>query len=166
MKIQLLLSVFLGVSAIALFPFSKTEASELKLDIYPILSATEGNCPTDLMINQESDPYREGGYSLRGTADLSNIAGDFVMVSQDLFSSTWTAVLNPEYANCSATGKITQIDGESYDYHSAVTVRLLAGQIIFKVDLTGISDANNYTASLLESGVENGHPFWRWGGSD
>lgn len=166
MKIQQLGTILIGATMISLFPLSETKASELTLEIYPVLSAPEGNCPTELMIHQESDPYREGGYTLRGQADLSNIAGDFVMVSQDLFSTTWTAVLKPEYANCNATGKITQIDGESYDYHSPVTVRLLAGQIIFKVDLTGISDANNYTASLLESGVENGHPVWRWGGSD
>ncbi len=166
MNMKKLLSIFLGTTMLSLLPFSSAKAGELKLSIYPILTAPEGNCPEFITVNHESDPYREGGYTIRGKAELNDIANDFMITSQDIFSTTWSAVLKPEYAHCNATGRITENDGESYDFHSYLTVRFMAGQLIFMADFTGLNDANNYTPTLLESGVNNGDPFWSWGGTD
>lgn len=165
-KLTTLISILTGTTLISFLPFLPVKATEVRLHIFPILTAHEANCPEFIIINQESDPYYEGGYTMRGNAELKNIAGDFFIASQDLFSTTWTAVLNPQYANCNATGRITEIEGESYDYHSYLTVRFIAGQIILKADFTGLNDANNYTPVLQESGVNDGSPFWVWGGTD
>ena len=166
MNIKKILSLFLSPTIISLFPFSSLKASELKLDIYPLVNAPIANCPDFITINQNFDPYFEGGYTLRGTAELEDIAHNFLISSQDIVSTTWSAVLKPEYTNCNATGRITEIDGEYYDFHSHITVRFLAGQIILNLDLTGLNDANEYTPVLIETGVREGNPFWRWGGTD
>ena len=166
MNIKKILPLFLSTTIISLFPVLPSKASELTINIYPLANAPMGNCPDFITINQNFDPYFEGGYTLRGTAELGDIAHDFLISSQNLVSTTWNAVLKPEYANCSATGRITQIDGEYYDFHSYITVRFLAGQLMLNLDLTGLNDANEYTPVLLETGVIEGDPFWSWGGTD
>ena len=166
MNIKKILPLFLSTTIISLLPFSPLKASELKLDIYPLANAPMGNCPDFITIIQNFDPYFEGGYTLRGIAQLGDIANDFLISSQDIVSTTWSAVLKSEYAGCSATGRITEIDGEYYDFHSHITVRFLAGQLILNLDLTGLNDANEYTPVLLETGVREGNPFWSWGGTD
>jgi hypothetical protein len=165
-NIKKLCTICFGATIISLWPLLPTEGRELKLSVYPILTAPEGNCPEFITVNEESDPYYEGGYTLRGKAELSDIAHEFVITSQDIFSTTWSAVLKSEYENCNATGRITEVDGEYLDYHSYLKVRFIAGQLILIADFTGLNDANNYTPVLLESGVNDGNPFWSWGGTD
>ena len=116
MKIKKIISLLLSTTVISLLPLSSLKASELKLNIYPITTAPLGNCPDFITINENYDPYFEGGYTLRGTAELEDIAYDFLISSQDIVSTTWSAVLKPKYANCNATGRITQMDGEYYNY--------------------------------------------------
>lgn len=136
------------------------QAEPLVLQVAPSLDAYEANCPEQVTVNEESEPY-EGGFKVNGRAQLQAIASPFSIVDQDDFSVTWAATLKPQYSQCKATAGLGDERGISY-----LRMRFLDGKVFLILDMTGLRDANGFTTEILSQNVENGNPVWQWGGTD
>lgn len=123
-------------------------------------------CPTKVMLTETSRPYREGGYTIDGAADLSAIAEKFTIAATDDFSVTWVGKLRPSYSKCKATAGMARVGDEAYQGHSYLRLRLVNGKAYLILDMTGQTDANDFTTVILQKSVRNGNPTWTWGGTD
>jgi hypothetical protein len=124
------------------------------------------HCPDTLTVTETLQPYREGSYGIDGRADLTAIATDGAIASSDPFSVTWVGTLQPQYRDCQAAAGMVSIDGEDYQGHSYLRLRLTEGKVYLILDMTGLRDPNNYTTVIINQGVDHGQPTWSWGGSD
>ncbi|MGF1460371.1 MAG: hypothetical protein ACFBSG_15260 [Leptolyngbyaceae cyanobacterium] len=140
-------------------------ATTMQLTVLPTVDST-GQCPAQLIAHETPRPYTEGSYSTDGMIKLREIANNVRVVQSDGFSTTWTATLNSEFRNCEGSAIIDVIDDVTYEGHSYLQVQLMDGQVTATLDMTGISDANGYTATLLFGGLRDGNPRWTWGGTD
>ena len=125
-----------------------------------------GNCPENVVAYETPQPYTQGGYATDGMIQLREIATDISVSQVDDFSVTWVGTLKPDYANCEATAGIVSLDGESFQGHSYIRVQLSNGKAKAILDMTGVSDANGFTAVILYQGMREGNPRWTWGGTD
>ncbi len=141
-------------------------ASTLVLKVYPTLETDPKNCPSQVIAYQTPRPYQEGGYATDGMVQLSAIATGISMLQRSPFSVTWAGNLKPQYQNCQATAGIQTIDGEAYGGHSYLRLQLHGGRAAAILDMTGMRDVNDFTATLLFNGMRDGNPRWAWGGSD
>jgi hypothetical protein len=117
-------------------------------------------------VTETLQPYREGSYGIEGRADLTAIATDGAIASSDPFSVTWVGTLQPQYRDCQAAAGMVSIDGEAYQGHSYLRLRLTEGKAYLILDMTGLRDPNNYTTVIIDRGMDQGQPTWVWGGSD
>lgn len=140
-------------------------ATTIELEVLPTLR-NNGTCPTQLIAHETARPYVEGSFSQDGMIKLRDIATNVRVASSDIFSTTWVATLKPEFRNCQGTAIIDRIDDVDYEQHSYIQVQLNNGQVTATLDMTGISDVNGFTASLIFGGLRDGNPRWTWGGSD
>ncbi|MEM8804589.1 MAG: hypothetical protein AAGF01_00890 [Cyanobacteria bacterium P01_G01_bin.38] len=124
------------------------------------------DCPQNLIAYETLQPYSQGGYATDGMIQLSAIATDIRVDQVGEFSVTWSGTLKPEYANCQATAGIVSLDGEAYQGHSYIRAQFIEGQVEAILDMTGVRDANNFTAEILYHGLREGNPRWTWGGTD
>lgn len=144
-----------------------SQAESLYLTVYPLLdNPTNAKCPQSLVIQETSGKYYEGGYTRNGQANLSAIATHWKKQSSDPFSVTWVGTLKPEFQKCQASAGISKVDKEAFNSHSYLRARLISGKVFLVLDMTGLRDANNYTATIVKSGVTQGNPTWAWGGTD
>lgn len=144
-------------------------ASTIELQVSPLLTRTTPptmGCPDTLTVTETLQPYREGSYGIDGRADLSDLARDVAIASSDPFSVTWVGTLQPQYRDCQAAAGMVTIDGENYQGHSYLRLRLTEGKAYLILDMTGLRDPNNYTTVIINQGVDHGQPTWSWGGSD
>lgn len=142
-------------------------AATINLSVLPLSSSRAAQrCPEKLIAYQTPQPYREGGYATDGMIQLSEIATDITVSQSDIFSTTWTGKLKPEYQNCQASGGMISIDGAAYRGHSYLRVQMIDGQIKVILDMTGMTDANGSTTVVTYRGVRDGNPRWTWGGTD
>jgi hypothetical protein len=138
----------------------------MEMPVLPLLNETAGNCPTQLIAHETPRPYFEGGFARDGMIKLADIATNIRLTTFDSFSTTWVGDLKPEYQTCQASAIIHQVDGESFVGHSYLEVRLYRGQAEFRLDMTGIRDANGFTTVITAWGIRDGNPRWTWGGTD
>ncbi|MEM9165292.1 MAG: hypothetical protein AAGC54_19800 [Cyanobacteria bacterium P01_F01_bin.4] len=124
------------------------------------------DCPQSLIAYETPQPYSQGGFATDGMIQLSAIATNINVSQVDDFSVTWIGTLNPEYVNCQATAGIVSLDGEDYQGHSYLRVQFTDGQVKAILDMTGVRDANSFTAEILYHGMREGNPRWTWGGTD
>ncbi len=141
-------------------------AITFEMKVLPLLNETTGNCPTQLIAHETLRPYFEGGFARDGMVKLQDIATNVRLLSFDAFSTTWVADLKPEYRTCQASAIIDRMDGEVYSAQSHLEVRLFNGQAEFRLDMTGMQDANGFTTVITERGMRDGNPRWTWGGTD
>jgi hypothetical protein len=137
----------------------------LELPVLPTLNST-GQCPEQLIAYETPRPYSEGGYARDGMIQLSEIATDIELTDTDIFSTTWVGTLKPQYRDCEGSAIISSLDGEAFSGQSYLQVQLANGQATVELDMTGIPDANGFTATLLSGELRDGNPRWAWGGSD
>ena len=144
------------------------QARSLELQVFPAVDgqATMQQCPAKVTVSEQPQPYREGGYTIDGSAKLSGLATKFTIATSDAFSVTWVGKLKPQYSKCKATGRIVKDDGEEYQAHSHIRLRLINGNAYLILDMTGKSDVNNLTPAIVKKGVQNGNPTWSWSGTD
>lgn len=140
-------------------------ASTIELNVLPF-NGPELSCPEKLVAYETARPRSPGGYATDGMIQLSAIATDIAATQKDDFSATWTGTLKPEYANCKASAGMSVVDGEDNQGHSYLRVQLADGKATVILDMTGMRDANNFTATLLEQSLRDGNPRWAWGGTD
>ena len=140
-------------------------ATTFELNVLP-LNGPESNCPEKLIAYETARPRSPGGYATDGMIQLAAIATDISATQKDDFSATWTGTLKPEYSTCTASAGMTLTDGEAYQGHSYLRVQLVGGKATVILDMTGMRDANNFTATLLEQTLRDGNPRWAWGGTD
>ena len=140
-------------------------ATTIELNVLP-LNGPESNCPEKLNAYETARPRSPGGYATDGMIQLAAIATDISATQKDDFSATWTGTLKPEYSNCKASAGMSVIDGEAHQGHSYLRVQLVGGRATVILDMTGMRDANNFTAILLEQTLRDGNPRWAWGGTD
>jgi hypothetical protein len=141
----------------------------IDLEVYPALERTmppANSCPQSVTVSQQSQPYREGSYAVDGVANLKGLASNFTMATSDDFSVTWVGQLNPRYRQCKATARMVKSDGNAYKGHSYLRLRFNQGKLYLILDMTGVSDANNYTLAITRKAIQNGNPVWTWSGSD
>lgn len=144
-------------------------AGTIELRVSPLLTRTTPptmRCPDTLTVTETRQPYREGSYGIDGRADLTPLARDVAIASSDPFSVTWVGTLQPQYRDCQAAAGMVSIDGEDYQGHSYLRLRLTEGKAYLILDMTGLRDPNNYTTVIINQGVDHGQPTWSWGGSD
>lgn len=144
-------------------------AGTIELRVSPLLTRTTPptmRCPDTLTVTETLQPYREGSYGIDGRADLSDLVRDVAIASSDPFSVTWVGTLQPQYRDCQAAAGMVSIDGEDYQGHSYLRLRLTEGKAYLILDMTGLRDPNNYTTVIINQGVDHGQPTWSWGGSD
>ena len=151
----------LSVEAIA-------QAGTFEMKTFPAIARTtrEPLCPEKVTGNEKGRPYTEGSYTNDGTVNLTAVATDIEFHESTRFSVTWKGKLKPQYKNCIGSSKITTADGEYFQYHSHLRLQYDRGQVFFTVDMTGKSDANEYTTIISEQNIVNGNPTWSWSGSD
>ena len=165
------------MGAIAIVPLFLTPSptmaapTRITLRVYPLnlQDATATNfplCPTEITVTEASRPYSEGGYTIDGNASLSWLAKAFQIEQRDEFSVTWVAKLQPQYANCQASAKISKMDGEPFEGQSYLRMRLINKKAYLILDMTGMGDANGLTTVILQKSVKSGNPIWTWGGTD
>ncbi|MGB3570857.1 MAG: hypothetical protein WA783_02665 [Phormidesmis sp.] len=140
-------------------------ATTIEMKVLPVNGPALG-CPTSLTAYETGRPPAPGGYATDGMIQLSAIASNVSATQLNDFSATWTGTLNPEYRNCKATAGMSSVDGEVYSGHSYLRVQLIDGQARFILDMTGMRDANDFTATLIEQTMRDGNPRWSWGGTD
>ncbi len=158
-----------GIAILSMLVASPARASTIELEVLAALQPTPGEgmrCPDKVSLTQTARPYREGGYTLDGVANLKAIADNFEIASSDDFSVVWVGQLKPVYRRCQATAGIVKIDGEDYRGHSYLRMRFMHGKAFLILDMTGMRDANNYTTVILHQSVKGGNPTWSWGGTD
>jgi len=142
------------------------QAFPVKLGVYKFIDKPDAKCPDQVIITEENAPYFEGGYTINGQANLSSFAEPFTIAASDFFSVTWVANLKKPYRQCVATAGIEKYGDSETPYLSHLRLRLIGGKVYLILDLTGIRDANGFTASILKKRVNAGNPTWSWGGSD
>ncbi|XGV94894.1 MAG: hypothetical protein ACAF41_19395 [Leptolyngbya sp. BL-A-14] len=156
----------LGVTALVCWTTQPAQARSIEMDVYRAIDTQTVRCPERVMVNEQPQPYREGGYTIDGSANLSQLADRFTIASTDEFSVTWVGTLKPAYRNCKATARIVKNDNEAYLSQSYLRLRFTGGKVYLILDMTGMSDANGLTTAILRKGVRNGNPIWSWGGTD
>jgi hypothetical protein len=157
----------LGAIAPALAqPIPKPAIIEFR--VFPALerSAPRNACPTTITVTEQPRPYREGGYTIDGIANLKYLASNFAIASSDDFSVTWVGQLNPQYRQCKATAGMVKARGDAYSGPSYLRLRFVQGKVYLILDMTGMSDANEYTTVIIRKALQNGNPTWAWGGTD
>ncbi len=144
------------------------QAANLELQVFKAIDTQDPSvrCPATVVVTETPRPYREGGYTIDGKANLSTIAQGFTIAQSDDFSVTWVGKLKPQYSQCKATARIVKSDNESFAGHSYLRMRLVGGRAYLILDMTGMSDANSLTTAILKKSVERGNPVWSWGGTD
>jgi hypothetical protein len=150
----------LGVAIPVCFLSIPAQAEQVVLQVYPSSDAPDSGCPKQVSVTEETKGY-EGGFTVKGRADLKSLAEPFSIVDRGAFSVTWAAKLNPKYRRCKATA------GASADrglYH--LRMRFIDGKVFLILDMTGVADANGFTSSILSQSVRDGNPIWQWGGTD
>lgn len=158
--------LLLGCSTILIALPVKAEPVELQ--VFKALTASDDSvrCPDKVTVTQTSQPYREGGYTIDGSARLGWLAEGFTIAAQDDFSVTWVAKLKAPYSRCRATGGMITSGGKVYRGPSYLRLRFLNGKVYLILDMTGQRDANDYTSVITRKGVRDGNPVWSWSGSD
>lgn len=144
-------------------------AGTVELQVSPLLSRTTSpnmSCPAKITLTETNQPYREGSYGITGLAKLDKIATNFTIAGSDAFSVTWVGVLKPQYSQCQAAAGMVKVNGQPYDGHSYLRMRLTGGKAYLILDMTGMRDPNNYTTVIIKKAIEKGIPTWIWGGSD
>ena len=142
-------------------------ANPLTLKVYPVSStAVPPACPTEIILNEQTRPYYEGGYTIDGNAKLDWLAGKFKVMASDEFSVTWSAKLQRKYQNCRATAGIAIADDQAFKRHSYLRMRFIKGNVYLILDMTGMYDANRFTPVILKKEVKDGNPIWTWAGTD
>lgn len=166
------------IGAIAIAPLFLSQSSmalaaprTITLGVYPLNSGDVNityfpQCPKEITITETPRPYQEGSYTTDGIASLSWLTRAFQIEQMDNFSVTWVGKLQPKYANCRASAKIRKINGENFTDHSYLRMRLIDKRAYLILDMTGMHDANDLTAVILQKGVKSGNPTWTWGGTD
>ena len=164
MKTQL----WVGLSALVLtlLATAPVKAAPIELQVFKALDDQTIRCPEKITVAEQPQPYREGGYTIDGSANLSAIADRLTLATVDDFSVTWVGTLKPIYRQCKATARMVKNGNEAYTDHSYLRLRLLGGKVYLILDMTGMRDANDFTAVILRKGVRNGNAFWSWGGTD
>jgi hypothetical protein len=155
----------LGLTALALGITLPAQARSVEMQVYPTLNSS-GRCPEKLTLTEQPQPYREGSYTIDGSANLSQIADRFTVASSDEFSVTWVGTLKPAYRQCKATARNVKSGTEAYLGHSYLRLRFTGGKVYLILDMTGNSDASGFTTTILRKGVQQGNPTWSWGGTD
>ncbi len=158
----------LGMAALAIFSASSVGATPIEMRVLSASNAQDPGvlCPDKVNLTETSRPYREGGYTIDGSANLSAIADNFTIATTDDFSVTWVGKLKPKYSKCKATAGIFRVGGEAYQGHSYLRLRFVRGKVCLILDMTGKPDANDFTTVILQKSVRNGNPSWTWGGTD
>ncbi len=156
--------ISLAIAQAAIFP---SYADMLTLKVRPVNSvAIQPACPAEIILNEKSRPYYEGGYTTDGSAKLDWLAGKFKVVASDEFSVTWSAKLQRKYQNCRATAGIAIAGDEAFKGHSYLRMRFSKGNVYLILDMTGMYDANRFTPVILKKEVKDGDPIWTWAGTD
>lgn len=140
-------------------------ATTINLNVLP-LNGPQENCPESLTAYETGRPPAPGGYATDGMIQLAAIATNISATQLTDFSAIWTGTLKPEFSDCKATAGISVVDGEAYVGHSYLRVQLIDGQAKVILDMTGMRDANGFTATLIEQTMREGNPRWAWGGTD
>jgi hypothetical protein len=146
---------------------SFAEPNKLSFGVYPLNTSDKFPiCPTELMLTETTRPYYEGGYTIDGAASLGWLARPFKIKEKDEFSVTWVAELQSKYRNCQAAASINEINGESFNGHSYLRIRLINEKVYLILDMTGMRDANGFMPVIIEEDTKNGNPIWSWSGTD
>lgn len=158
----------LGIVALSIFSAVPARAANIEMRIFTANDVEDSRsfCPDKVTLTETSRPYREGGYTIDGSADLKAIAENMAISATDDFSVTWVGKLKPKYSKCKATASMTRVGGEAYQGHSYLRLRLVNGNAYLILDMTGKPDANSFTTVILQQSVRNGNPIWTWGGTD
>jgi hypothetical protein len=163
------IAALLGLLTISLFgPSAQADTPKPQvqtLRVYSMSDIPQGKCPKEVKVTIQPSPYREGGYSSSGKAQLQPIAEAVEFEGSDRFSVTWRARLKPQYRSCIGTAGLVRSDDAPMS-NLLVRMRFVNGNAYFIVDSTGIPDANDYTTVILQQKIEGGNPSWRWGGTD
>ncbi len=165
-KTAFLITLAIAQAAIFAIP---SYADPITLKVRPVNSAgvtVPAACPTEIILNEKSRPYYEGGYTIDGNAKLDWLAGKFKVVASDEFSVTWSAKLQRKYQNCRATAGIAITGDEAFRGHSYLRMRFTKGNVYLILDMTGMYDANRFTPVILKKEVKDGDPIWTWAGTD
>jgi hypothetical protein len=158
--------VGLGVLALSLLSTAPAKAAPIELQVFKALDDQAIRCPEKVIVNEQAQPYREGGYTIDGSANVSAIADRLTLATVDDFSATWVGTLKPVYQQCKATARMVKNRNEAYSDHSYLRLRFIGGKVYLILDMTGMRDANDFTTVILRKGVRNGNAFWSWGGTD
>ena len=161
--------VGMGATALGSLYSPAAIASTIELQVSQLLSPAVSStlvCPTTLTVKETYQPYREGSYGIDGMADLTAIASNFTIGERTPFSVTWVGLLKPPYRLCRAAAGMVKVDGETYQGHSYIRLRLMGGKVYLILDMTGLRDPNNYTTVITQATVEANRLTWSWGGSD
>jgi len=130
------------------------------------VNGPEQNCPQKVIAYQTPQPYREGGYAVDGMVNLSAIATNITLSPKASFSATWVGTLKPQYRNCKGTAGMVRLEGEDSTGPSYLRLQMEQGKAKVILDMTGLQDANGYTAQILKTSIQQGNPRWTWGGTD
>lgn len=80
----------------------------MKLEVYPtVRNPDDAICPKEVVVSQKTLPNVQVAYVLDGTAQLSWLAEQFEIVSNNEFSVIWGAKLQPKYQNCHAAAGLS-----------------------------------------------------------
>ncbi len=158
--------VGLGALALTLLIAAPVQAAPIALQVFKAIDAQTIRCPEKVMVNEQSQPYREGGYTIDGSASLTQLTDRLTVAAVDDFSVTWVGTLKPAYRQCKATARMVKNGNEAYADHSYLRLRFTGGKVYLILDMTGMRDANDFTTVILRKGVRNGNAFWSWGGTD
>jgi hypothetical protein len=157
-----------GMSVLSVLPAVSAGAANIEMQVLTAIEAQNsgGRCPDKVIVTETPRPYREGGYTIDGSANLGAIVENFTIANTDDFSVTWVAKLKPQYSKCKATAGMAKVGGETYQGHSYLRLRFVGGKAYLILDMTGMTDANQLTTAILKKSVRNGNPIWSWGGTD
>ncbi|MGV0026578.1 hypothetical protein [Phormidesmis priestleyi] len=157
-----------GMSVLSVLPTASASAANIEMRVSKAIESQDSSvrCPDKVIVTETSRPYREGGYTIDGSANLSAIVENFTIATTDDFSVTWVGKLKPQYSKCKATAGMAKVGGETYQGHSYLRLRFVGGKAYLILDMTGMNDANNLTTAILKKSVRNGNPIWSWGGTD
>ncbi|PSB31902.1 hypothetical protein [Stenomitos frigidus] len=158
--------VGLGALALTLLTTAPVKAAPIELEVFKALDNPTLRCPEKVVVNEQAQPYREGGYTIDGSANLTQLTDRVTLAAVDDFSVTWVGTLKPVYRQCKATARMVKNGDEAYADHSYLRLRFTGGKVYLILDMTGMRDANAFTTVILRKGVRNGNPFWSWGGTD
>ena len=156
----------LGIATLAVLTPMPGQARTVEMQVYRAIDTQTVRCPERVTVTEQPQPYREGGYTIDGSANLSQVADRFTVATADEFSVTWVGTLKPAYRQCKATARIVKSDNKDYLSHSYLRLRFTGGKVYLILDMTGMSDANGLTTAIFRKGIRNGNPVWSWGGTD